>query len=390
MKRVHLSLSHIISGFVAVLVGFTSSVLIVFQAAHHAGANPQEMSSWLFALGASIGLTSIGFSWFYKMPILIGWSTPGAALLATSLTGVSMAEAVGAFVFSSILTLFFAATGLFERLIKVVPKTITSAMLAGILLRFGMDVFNAFQQDIQLVGIMIMTYLVGRRFSPRYVIVWVLLVGLLDAASRGLFTLEHFEWDFSTPMFTKPEFKLATLLSVGIPLCVVTMTSQYMPGLGVLTSAGYLPRVTPIACLTSLSNLIFAPFGCFSISLAAITAAICSGVESDNNPRRRYKSTMVAGFFWLLIAAFGTTVVAIFMAFPKAFVATIAGLALFNTIGSSLSAALYHENDREAAIITLLVTTSGINIYGIAAPFWGLIAGIVSLSLLTWQKESLV
>lgn len=168
------------------------------------------------------------------------------------------------------------------------------------------------------------------------------------------------------------------------------MTSQYMPGLGVLTSAGYLPRVTPIVCLTSLSNLIFAPFGCFSISLAAITAAICSGVESDNNPRRRYKSTMVAGFFWLLIAAFGTTVVAIFMAFPKAFVATIAGLALFNTIGSSLSAALYHEKDREAAIITLLVTASGINIYGIAAPFWGLIVGLVSLSLLTWQKESLV
>ena len=390
MKRVHLSLSHIVSGFVAVLVGFTSSILIVFQAAHHAGASPQEMSSWLFALGAGIGITAIGFSWHYKMPILTGWSTPGAALLATSLSGVSMSEAVGAFVFSSMLTLIVGATGLFERLMKIVPKTITSAMLAGILLRFGMDVFSAFQQDMQLVGLMTVTYLIGRRFSPRYVIVWVLLVGLLDAASRGLFTLDHFSWDLATPIFTKPDFKLATLISIGIPLFVVTMTSQYMPGLGVITSAGYQPKVTPIVSLTSLSNLIFAPFGCFSISLAAITAAICSGEESDNNPRWRYKSSMVAGVFWLLIGAFGATVVSVFMAFPKTFVETIAGLALFNTIGSSLSSALYHEKDREAAIITLLVTASGINIYGVAAPFWGLIAGVFSLSLLNWQKESLV
>lgn len=387
MKKRFFHLSHLISGFVAVLVGFTSSVLIIFQAAHQAGANPLEMSSWLFALGISLGVTSIAFSWHYKMPILTGWSTPGAALLATSLTGVTMPRAIGAFVFAAFLTTLVGFSGIFERLMKVVPKTVTSAMLAGILLRFGLNVFQSFQQDMQLVGIMLLTYLFGKRFCPRYVIVLVFVAGILDAASRGLFHINHFAWDLATPIFTTPDFHFETLISVGIPLFIVTMTSQNMTGLGVISGAGYQPPVSKVISLTGLTNLIFAPFGCFSISLAAITAAICTGKESDINPRYRYKSCIVAGLIWLFIGLMGATVVTLFLAFPKHIVMTIAGLALFNTIGSSLSSALYHEKDREAAIITLLVTASGMSIKGIGSAFWGLLFGLFALKLFSWQTD---
>ena len=387
MKKGFFHLSHVISGFVAVLVGFTSSVLIIFQAAHQAGASTLEMSSWLFALGVSLAITSIGFSWYYKMPILIGWSTPGAALLATSLTGVTMPRAIGAFIFSAVLTAIVGFSGVFERMMKIVPRSITAAMLAGILLRFGLNVFQAFNQDVQMVGMMLLTYIIGKRFFSRYVIVLTLLVGIMDGIAQGLFHIEHFQWDMATPIFIYPEFHIATLISVGVPLFVVTMTSQNMTGLSVISGAGYQPPISRIISLTGLTNLIFAPFGCFSISLAAITAAVCTGKESDINPKYRYKSCMVAGLIWLFIGLMGATVVTLFSAFPKEMVLAIAGLAMLNTIGSSLNTALFHERDREAALITTLVTASGLSIMGIGSAFWGLIFGIFSLKILSWHDQ---
>jgi benzoate membrane transport protein len=386
MRKKSLSISHLVSGFVAVLVGFTSSVLIIFQAAQNAGANPQEMASWIFALGASIAVSAIAFSWHYKMPILTGWSTPGAALLVTSLHGVNMSQAVASFMFGAFLTFLVGITGVFDRLTRSIPKSITAAMLAGILMRFGMDVFVSFQTDMELVGLMILTYVLGKRFFPRFVILMVLLVGMIDAYSRGLLHLPNMSWHLTTPVWTMPDFHWATLISVGVPLFVVTMTSQNITGLSVMTSSGYEPPTSPIISWIGFLNFIFAPFGCFAIGLAAITAAICSGKESDPNPKYRYKSVLVAGVFWTIIAMFGATVVALFTMFPKALVTTIAGLALFNTIGSSLSSALYHEEDREAAIITFLITASGVSLMGIGSAFWGLFAGIISLVLLNWQK----
>lgn len=387
MRKKKIAISHIVSGFVAVLVGFTSSVLIIFQAAQNAGANSVEMGSWIFALGISIAITAMAFSWHYKMPILTGWSTPGAALLATSLSGVPMSKAVAAFMFSAFLTFLVGLTGVFERLMKSIPKTITSAMLAGILMRFGLDVFSSFQNDMELVGLMLLTYLLGKRFTPRYVILLVLMVGVMDAVSRGMFHIPRLSWHFTTPVFTMPDFHWASLVSIGIPLFVVTMTSQNITGLSVMTNAGYEPPASPLISWTGFCNFLFAPFGCFSIGLAAITAAICSGKECDPNPKYRYKSVLIAAFFWTFIGLFGATVVTIFTAFPKSLVTTIAGLALFNTIGSSLSVALYHENDREAAMITLLITASGISLYGVGSAFWGLLAGMVTLSLFNWHKK---
>ena len=382
----YFSFSNITAGFVAVLVGFTSSGVIVFQAATNAGATPAEISSWLFALGLSIALTSIGLSLYYRMPILTGWSTPGAALLVTSLSGVTMPEAVGAFAFASLMIMLTGVTGIFQKIMVHIPRALTSAMLAGILLHFGINVFAAMQHQASMVGSMLLVYLIGKRFFPRYVIILVLMIGISIATLQGLFHLNQLHFSWSTPIFTMPVFSIPVILSVGIPLFIVTMTSQNVPGIAVLNNAGYQPTISPVIGLVGLVNTLFAPFGCYSISLAAITAAICTDKDADMNPSNRYKASVFAGLCWLGIAIFGATVVNLFFAFPSEFILAIAGLALFSTIGSSINVALGEEQHREAAMITILVSASGLSLFGIGAAFWGLIAGVLSTVLLNWNK----
>ncbi len=384
--KTYFSLPNITAGFVAVLVGFTSSAVIIFQAATLAGASPAEISSWIFALGLSISITCIGFAFHYKMPILTGWSTPGAAILATSLAGMSLAETSGAFICAAVLTIFAGVTGLFQRIMNHIPKELTSAMLAGILLNFGLHVFNAMQTQTSLVASLLIMYLIGKRFFPRYTIITVLITGIVIASFQGLFHIENFHLSLSTPILTPPEFSFRAIFSVGIPLSIVTMTSQNVPGIAILNASGYNPKISPIISSIGFVNLILAPFGCFAICLAAITGAICSGKEADNNPNNRYKATIFAGLCWLTIAIFGATIVTLFFAFPQELILAVAGLALFSTIGTSIKSAVENDNQREPAIITLLVSASGITLFGVGAAFWGLIAGISSSFLLNWNK----
>jgi len=383
----HFSLANMTAGFVGVLVGFTSSAVLVFQAATIAGAAPAEISSWLLSLGLGIAVTCIGLSLRYRVPILTGWSTSGAAVLITSLSGVSMPEAIGAFIFAALLTILSGVTGLFERVMTHIPRSLTSAMLAGILLHFGMNIFVSMQDQFSLVGAMFVIYLVGKRLLPRYVIVLVLLSGILIAWAEGLFHLETVHLTFSAPIFTVPIFSLPILISVGIPLFIVTMTSQNIPGTAVIYNSGYTPPISPLISWTGLTTLLLAPFGCYGICLAAITAAICTGKEADINPANRYKATVFAGICWIFIGIFSATVVALFSAFPKALVLAVAGLALLTTIGNSLKVALEEENQREPALITILVSASGISIFGVGAAFWGLVAGVIALLLLNWRKK---
>ncbi len=383
----YFSFSNMAAGFIAVMVGFTSSAVLVFQAATTAGASPEEISSWLFALGLSMACTCIGLSLYYRMPILTGWSTPGAALLVTSLTGVSMPEATGAFVFAAFLTILTGITGIFERAITHIPRALTSAMLAGILIHFGMNIFIAMQQQFILIAAMLVTYLIGKRAFPRYVIIFVLLVGILVAELEGLFHLDNLHLTLAYPIFTFPVFSIPTLISVGIPLFIVTMTSQNVPGVAVLNTAGFKPPISPLISWTGITNFILAPFGSYSISLAAITAAICSSKEADINPDNRYKATVFAGLCWLFIGIFGATIVTLFFSFPSELVLAIAGLALLSTIGNSLKIALDEETQREPALITILVSASGITLLGIGAAFWGLIAGVLASLVLNWRKK---
>lgn len=371
------TLSAISAGFAAVLVGFASSVAIVLQAANAAGASEAQMVSWIGALGLGMGLTCIGFSWYYRAPVVTAWSTPGAALLATSLSGASLPEAVGAFLFSALLTLLLGISGAFERIMARVPLPIASAMLAGILLQFGLSVFTSLQASPLLVGIMLATYLVGRRWLPRYGIILVLVAGFAASWLLGEIHSEQLDWSLARLQWVMPEFNVPVLLGVGLPLFIVTMTSQNIPGVATLRASGY-PRVpvSPLVAGTGLTSLLLAPFGGFAFNLAAISAAICTGPEAHPDPARRYTAGIAAGIFYLLAGLFGASVVALFAALPAAMIAGVAGLALVGVIGSSLAGATADADSRESALITLLITASGVSFLGIGAAFWGLAGGL--------------
>ncbi|MEA5448861.1 benzoate/H(+) symporter BenE family transporter [Leptolyngbya sp. CCNP1308] len=374
------SLSAIIAGFVTVLVGFTSSAVIVFQAAQALNATPAEIASWMWALGLGMGLTSIGLSLRYRAPVVTAWSTPGAALLITSAAGVPMAEAIGAFLISGVLITLAGFTGWFERLMNRIPLSLAAGMLAGVLLRFGLDVFTAMQTQFAMTFAMFCAYLAMRRVKPRYAVVGALAVGIAIAALQNLIQFDTVTLQLARPLFTVPRFSLGAIIGVALPLFIVTMASQNVPGVAVLRASGYgsVP-ISPVIGWTGAATVILAPFGGFALNLAAITAAICMGREAHEDPAKRYVAAIAAGFFYLLVGFFGATVGAVFAAFPQELVLAIAGLALLGTIGNGLFTALRDEAQREPALITFLVTASGITLFGVGSAFWGLIAGTMAL-----------
>ena len=380
MKK-YFGLSHISAGFIAVLVGYTSSAAIVFQAATAAGAGPEHISSWLLALGLGMGLTCIFLSLRFRSPVLTAWSTPGAALLATALVGVPMGEAIGAFMLASALIAICGFTGWVETLMKHIPKALAAGMLAGVLLNFGLGVFTALRGQVALVGLMLITYLVARRIGSRYTIPLTFVAGLGWAAATGGIHFEAISLEFSTALFTMPEFSLSRAISIGIPLFVVTMSSQNVPGMAVLRANGYATPVSPLIGWTGLTGVLLAPFGGFSFNLAAITAAICMSPEADPDPKRRYLAAVWAGVFYLMTGVLGATIASLFAALPKALVAAIAGIALFGTIGNALVGALQDERERDAALVTFLVTASGLTLLGVGSAFWGLVFGLLVLKV---------
>ena len=383
-----LNASAFTAGFVAVLVGFTSSVAIVFQAAQAFNATPAQAASWMWALGLGMGLCTVLPSLWLKKPVMVAWSTPGAAVLATAglAGGFSMAEAVGAFMISAALIALFGITGWFEKLLNRIPVAIASALLAGVLARFGMAAFAAAQTALVLVLLMLVTYLLARRLVPRYAVVLTLLAGVVFVAARGQFVGSGAAFSLAVPVFVMPHFTLAATISLALPLFVVTMASQNLPGVAAIRAAGYGPAsegggipVSKIITLTGVATLLLAPFGAFALNLSAITAAICMGREAHEDPRKRYTAAVSCGAIYIVIGIFGAAITGLLTAFPKELVTAIAGLALLGTIGSGLAAAVEDESHREAALITFLVTLSGVVIAGVGSAFWGVVAGALAL-----------
>ena len=370
------SVSSIAAGFVTVLVGFASTAAIVFQAAQALDATPAQTASWMWALGIGMGATCIALSLRWKMPVVTAWSTPGAAVLATSAAGVSMGEAVAGFLVSALLIAIAGFSGIFERMLGRIPLSLASAMLAGVLLRFGIDAFAAIQAAPALVLSMLATWLLARRWWPRYAVIATLLAGIAAAALAGQLHLAGLRLELAQPVWTTPRLSLASILGVALPLFVVTMASQNVPGVAAIRASGYPVPVSPAIGWTGVASLLLAPFGAFALNLAAITAAICMGPEAHAGPARRYTAAVWAGLFYLLVGLFGATVAGLFAAFPQALVLAIAGIALFGTLGNSLVAALREEDEREAALVTFLVTASGLSLLGVGAAFWGLVAGV--------------
>ncbi|ATE71969.1 benzoate/H(+) symporter BenE family transporter [Lysobacter capsici] len=377
-----LSLSAVIAGFVAVLVGFTSSAAIVFSAAQASGASDAEIASWMWALGLGMGATCIGLSLRYRVPVVTAWSTPGAAMLITGAAGLPLAEIVGAFVVSAVLTTALGFSGWLERALSRLPTSLASGMLAGVLLRFGLNVFTSMQAQFALVFAMFLGWLLARRWSPRYAVVITLAIGVAIAAVQGQLHLDDVRVTLAQPIWITPKFSLAAVIGVAIPLFVVTMASQNIPGIAILRAHGYQDTpVSPLIGWTGLVTLVLAPFGAFALNLAAITAAICMGSDAHEDSRRRYVAAVAAGVFYLLTGLFGATVAALFAAFPKELVLAIAGIALLTTIGNGLAAAVHDPQEREPALITFLVTASGVSAFQIGSVFWGMVAGLLALAI---------
>ncbi|AUX93478.1 benzoate/H(+) symporter BenE family transporter [Mixta gaviniae] len=382
------SVTLIIAGLVATLVGYASSAAIVFQAAAAAGATAQQIGGWLTALGLAMGISSFGLSIWYRQPILTAWSTPGAAMLATSLHGITLPQTIGIFLFTNALIVLCGVSGLFARLMKVVPQAITAAMLAGILLRFGLGAFAGLQVDLALCGAMCAAWLLARVLLPRYAIIVTLLTGLLLALARGDLHIAQPLMTLRWPEAVMPEFSLSALLGVGLPYFLVTMASQNAPGIATLQAHGYQPPVSSLISWTGLIALLLSPFGGFSVCIAAITAAICMGDEVHPDKQRRWVASAIAGVFYLLAGLSGGAVALLLTALPPTLIHTLAGLALLGTLTGSIQRALEQENSRDAAMITFLITASGITPGGIGAAFWGLFAGAVAWRLLSLRPRN--
>ena len=379
-----LSLSAVVAGFVAVLVGFTSSVVIVFAAAQALGATPAQTTSWVWALGLGMGLTSIGLSLATRQPVLTAWSTPGAALLAGT-SGVPMAEAVGAFIACGALIVLAGLTRAFERVMDRIPQAIAAALLAGVLARFGLDAAGALATAPLLVVVMALAFLAGRRWWPRYAVPGVLLAGVAVAAAQGRMQWARVVLEPAWPVWTAPTFSASAFVGVALPLFVVTMASQNLPGVAAQRAAGFRTPVSASIAATGAAGVVLAPFGGYAFNLAAITAAICMGREAHEDPQRRYTAAVMAGVFYLLVGLAGGAVVGALQAFPRELVLAVAGLALLGTIGGGLAAALAHERHRDAAAITFLVTLSGVTLAGIGSAFWGVVAGTIALVVQQWR-----
>ncbi|MDU0114272.1 benzoate/H(+) symporter BenE family transporter [Psychrosphaera aquimarina] len=379
-------LSPTVAGLVAVIIGFASSIALIYQMVLNLGGDVHLASSWVLSLGITMGISSLVLSLYYKIPILIAWSTPGAALLITNNQSISLNEAVGGFILSALLIFLCGITGLFEKLMSKIPFQLAAAMLGGILVSFGIDVFNQMNEEPLLVIVMFLTYLLMKHIAPKFTILIVLMISMLLASQQEMFTLNEFTWQFSEFTYISPEFNSRSIFNIALPLFIVTMAAQNLPGIAVLQAHNYKTPVSSILNLTGFINMIMAPFGCYAINLAAITAAVCMADNVDNDPKRRYWAAVSGGIFYILMAIFAGYLVVAFSILPKALIYSIAGIALFTTITNSIKQALAVDKISEASIITFLVTASDLTLWGLSSVLWGLIAG--SLVLFTQRLLS--
>ncbi|MEQ4619294.1 MAG: benzoate/H(+) symporter BenE family transporter [Corticimicrobacter sp.] len=375
----------VVAALVSVIVNYGGTFILVFQAAKVAGLSPEMTASWVWSISIGVGVTGIVLSWVSREPIITAWSTPAAAFLVTALGHTPYAEAVGAYMISAVAFVVLGLSGWFERVIRLIPPGVAAGLLAGILLQFGIKAFGGMSIDPWLAGMLIVSYVVLKRFSARYAVVGILVLGLAFLLIQNRVDLSGMRLALAAPIFTPPAFSLNALLSVALPLFLITLTGQYMPGMLVLRNDGFRTRADPIVSLTGFGSLLMAPFGSHAFNIAAITAAICTGREAHEDPSKRWIAGIAAGVFYILVGIFGVTLATIFMAFPATFITTLAGLALLGTIGGSLASAMIDARTREAALITFLAAAANITLLGIGGAFWGLMIGLVAYVVLNGQ-----
>lgn len=376
--RKDFSLSACMAGIIATVIAYAGPLAIIFQAANAAHYSTGVLSSWVWSVSIGSGLLGIFLSLRYKVPVVIAWSAPGSALLVTLLPGFSLQEAIGAYIVANAIILLIGFSGMFDTIVARLPTAIAAAMLSGILFRFGTDVFVNVEAQPWLVLSMFATYLIGKRLAPRYAVMAVLFVGSVFTIAEGSLHVGNVTLELTSPVWVTPAFTFNGVLNIALPLVVVALTGQFVPGIAVLRNEGYNTPARPLITSNALVSLLLAPAGCHGLNLAAITAALCTGRECHDDPSRRYVAGVASGVSYLIFGAFGATLVSIFMAFPKALIATLAGLALLGAIASSLTSAMASPKNREAALITFLATVSGMSWLGLSSAFWGLAFGLAA------------
>ncbi|PMR72041.1 benzoate/H(+) symporter BenE family transporter [Billgrantia endophytica] len=381
------SIPALTAGFVAVLISYSGPLAIFFQAAQSADVSPAMMSSWVWAISIGAAISGIGLSLWLKVPVITAWSAPGTALLVTLFPGLSLNEAVGAYITAAAIILVVGVSGSFDRIIRLIPPGIAAAMMAGILFQFGVGVFTSLERAPALAVGMLAAYLLFKRLSPRYFLVLLLIAGIALAVLFEDASLQGVSWQLAQPQLIRPEWTLGATLSLAIPLALVSLTGQFLPGMAILRGAGYDTQARPILTVASLVSLPMALFGGITTVVAAITAALCTGKEAHPDPGRRYVAGVANGVFYLLGALFSGSIVLLFTSLPVTFVALLAGLALIGAIVTNISKAAAETDHLEASIITFLATASGMSLFGLGSAFWGVVIGGIAYLVLhrPWQ-----
>jgi benzoate membrane transport protein len=382
------SLSAVLAGAIAVVVSFSGPFVVVLAAANSGHLTAAQTGSWVWAISIGSGLTCLLLSWRTRIPVITAWSTPGAALLVTSLKDYSYKEAIGAYLVCGVAMTVVGVSGVFGKLIRRIPQPVVAAMLAGILFSFGTGVFTSLPTAPWIAGTVLAVYLLVKRRLPRYAVLCALIAGVIASAVTSKLHVHLGQVGLAHPVFTMPSFSAKALIGIAVPLFIATLASQNAPGIGVLTTSGYAPDDRLLIGSTGAASTLLAPFGSHAINLAAITAAICTGPESHPDLRRRYVAGMSCGFFYLLVGTFGSTLVALFAGLPPQLVAALAGVALFGALIGGLTGAMSQERDREASLVAFLVTASGVTLIGIGSAFWGLVFGMATHVILTARTKA--
>ena len=375
MLRKDWSISAIAAGFLAVLISYSGPAVIFFQAADAAHVSGEMVASWIWGISIGAAVSGIFLSWALKVPVITAWSAPGTALLVTLFPAITLNQVVGAYITAAVIIFLIGVSGSFDRIMRRIPPGIAAGMMAGILFQFGVNAFKSVTTMPALTFGMVAAYAVFRRLVPRYCIVLVLVSGITLAMLLGDTNVSGLELTLTTPVFITPEWTWGTTLSLALPLVLVSLTGQFLPGMAILHLSGYRTPARPIIAATSLASLGVAFFGGITIVVAAITAALCTGKDAHEDPAKRYVAGIANGVFYLIGGTFAGTIVTMFTALPKEFIAVLAGLALLGAIAANVTTVVREEDHREASVITFLATASGMSFLGLGSAFWGVVIG---------------
>ncbi|MFW1984467.1 benzoate/H(+) symporter BenE family transporter [Acinetobacter guillouiae] len=381
------SIPAVFAGFITFLIGISVSAVLVIQAAQLLGANSEQITSWFWALGLGIGLSGLILSWKFKYPVATSWSTAALALIIATASGYSLYEAIGAFLVSGLLTATLGFLGIFEKIISYIPQSLTSAMLAGVLLKFGIALFASMQNDWAFILSLLAVYIVTKRLWARYCIVITVIAGIIICPFFMEFHVPTLQWGLAKPVWMTPEFTWSAILGLALPLFVINMASQYLPGIAMIKSYGYKPHVNQLIGWTGTAQTLLAPFGCYTVNIAAISAAVSLDDQVHPDPAKRYIAGMSCGFFYILMGLFAATLTSLLMSFPHLFIVALAGIALFGTISHNIAIAFHEVKDREAALLTFLFSASGVQFFGIGSAFWGLLFGFAVSFILNFKLK---